>query len=108
MRAALIGLMAAAVVAISPAPARPATAPAVFTRCVKCHGQPGAGGTRAAPDLAETRMNPEQFAIQVRKGSKWPDRPPKHPRYRRKEMPAQLGVTGEQIEDIYRYLVSMR
>jgi len=97
----LVSLMIAPVVAVSK-PSRPK----VFTKCVKCHGEVGQGGTRAAPDLATTRMTFKQFKTQVRHGSGWKNRPPKNPRYRWKKMPAQIGVDDTDLEKIYSFIKS--
>lgn len=83
-----------------------ANAPAAFQKCVKCHGKPGGGGTRAAPDLAESKLNHEQFIKQIKKGSRWKTRDMKHPRYRWKKMPAQRNLSDEQVELLYKYIYS--
>lgn len=83
-----------------------AEAPAVFKKCVKCHGQLGKGFTRAAPDLAESHLTPEQFTKQIRKGSKWKTRDMKHPRYRWKKMPSQRNLSDEEIKRLYKYILS--
>ena len=74
--------------------------------CVKCHGKLGNGGTRAAPDLAESKLNPGQFRKQIKKGSKWKTRDMKHPRYRWKKMPAQRNLSDEEIERLDKYILS--
>lgn len=83
-----------------------AVAPVVFKKCVQCHGELGKGGTRAAPDLSEGYLTPEQFRKQMKKGSKWKTRDMKHPRYRWKKMPAQRNLSDEEIERLYKYIVS--
>ncbi len=80
--------------------------PKAFTKCAKCHGAVGHGGTRTAPDLATTKMTFKQFKTQVRHGSGWKGRPPKNPRYRWKKMPAQIGVDDTDLEKIYSFIKS--
>ena len=95
-------LPVALILAVAPAWAE---APVVFEKCVKCHGQPGSGGTRAAPDLSESGLTQEQFRKQIKRGSKWKTREMKHPRYRWKKMPAQRNLSDEEIERLYQYLL---
>lgn len=83
-------------------------APTAYKKCRVCHGAPGEGGTRHAPDLAESRMTPEQFRTQVAKGSKWDGKPPKIPAYKYKKMPAQIGVSDADVERIYNFVSNIR
>ncbi len=78
--------------------------PKAYKRCAKCHGEPGAGGTRAAPDLKISEYSLAQFKMQVQNGSNWEGRPPKKQQYRKKKMPAQRTVKEEDIETIYKYI----
>jgi len=97
----IVFLLAGLILAVTPAFAE---APAVFAKCVKCHGQPGKGGTRAAPDLSGSKLSLAQFSKQIKKGSKWKTREMKRPMYRWKKMPAQLNLSDEEIEKLYQYI----
>lgn len=79
-------------------------APSAYKKCKVCHGNPGEGGTRHAPDLAASGMTLKQFKTQVAKGSRWDGKPPKNPEYRYKKMPAQIGVSETDVERIYNFV----
>lgn len=73
-------------------------------RCKNCHGSPGWGGTRTAPDLADTKLTFEQFEKQIKYGSNWEGKPPKRRRYRYKKMPPQLNLSESEMKSLYSYI----
>ena len=97
-----LAALAAALVLVSCADAKPP--PEAFAKCKPCHGLPGAGGTKMAPDLAESAYTPGQFASQVKLGSQWEGKPAKHSSYRAKTMPPRPDVTQADVDAIYQYV----
>lgn len=80
--------------------------PVSYRKCVTCHGEPGGGGTMAAPDLAGMELDFGQFKKQLLKGSDWEGKPPKKWKYRWKKMPPQVGLSEEQIRALFEYIKS--
>jgi len=81
-----------------------ASAPAAYKKCRNCHGTPGGGGTKAAPDLAESELSFEQFRNQALNGSEWEGKPPKNWKYRWKKMPPQVGLSDSDLKALYEYI----
>ncbi|HJM82619.1 MAG TPA: cytochrome c [Nitrospinota bacterium] len=80
--------------------------PHVYGKCISCHGIPGKGNTKIAPDLADSSYTLEQMKMQVYKGSNWQNKPREKMRYRKKKMPAITKINDEEIEAIYKYVRS--
>lgn len=78
--------------------------PKIYQKCYKCHGAPGDGGTKQAPDLAASKLDYVQFKKQVKEGSTWKGKPKRKWKYRHKKMPAQLGLTKIELQQLYVYI----
>ncbi|MBI4827915.1 MAG: c-type cytochrome [Nitrospinae bacterium] len=85
-----------------------AAAPVAYAKCKPCHGVPGAGGTKMAPDLLESSYTLEQFTMQAQSGSQWEGKPAKHQSYRTKSMPPRPEVTQEDTDAIFRYVQTFK
>ncbi len=79
-----------------------------YQTCIKCHDEPGEGGSQFAPDLSETKYSLEQFTKQVMNGSKWAGKPVRKWKYRKREMPGVVGLDEKEVRLLYDYILSKK
>jgi hypothetical protein len=85
-------------------PAYASDAPDGYKKCKMCHGNPGEGAKKLGPDLVLSNLDAVGFAKMVDEGSTWEGRPARVEGFETKKMPAQKGLTAEDITAIYEYV----